>query len=347
MRAEDCFKTDVVTLSDLSQALSYGRGDNRREWEYLEQASPPEDSLPSVAEQEQEAKGDPVERSSRSPRLSSSFWSSIRNWRNSAASSDQLISSVTNILLGLGYVRRYESNHIRWKAAYRLGSSYQVEIKYLDDIETPTFVAEKPLNWVTATLLSGKTFLHSEVESDEDTNNSPHHLADHDLRIKVSTHRQLSPEESIYQSVFPPPLRHTDEGSNKALFSLDSKGNPIPRDNRVRFVRRMATRFVFDFDSPRATASARSTSDLKDGEYPPRPWIRAALSKTGTYGGDNLKDFHQEFNLSIDADPAPMWQWIHGKLSEEEMVGWLDSVLDHALLVSDALRNSSSSLVRR
>jgi hypothetical protein len=109
----------------------------------------------------------------------------------------------------------------------------------------------------------------------------------------------------------------------------------------------MATRFVFDFDSPRATASARSTSDLKDGEYPPRPWIRAALSKTGTYGGDNLKDFHQEFNLSIDADPAPMWQWINGKLSEEEMVGWLDSVLDHALLVSDALRNSSSSLVRR
>jgi RNA-dependent RNA polymerase len=338
IRAEDCFRTDVVTLNDMSHALARGRG-RRKEWEYLDHLQTssviPNDPPDPLSSHEP----NPRERLSRPPRLSSSFWNGISNWRNKTSSPDQLISALTNIFLGLGYVRHFENDHTRWKAAYRLNSSYLVEVKYLDDIKTPTLVAEKPLNWLTATLLSGESFPQSMSQSGDRNISPPHYLADHDLRLKLSTIRKLSPDESLYQSVFPPPLLG-GEGSSKALFSLDSKGNPIPRDKNVTLVQRMKTRLLFD-------STLTSPAVDRDGRHPSRPWIRAALSKTGYFAGNDLKEFNEGFNLSIDAHPLPLWRWINGELTEMEMVVWLGSVFDHVLLVSDALRNSSTTSLGR
>jgi hypothetical protein len=120
-------------------------------------------------------------------------------WRNRSVSNDQLVATIVNIFRGLGYTPRAGHEEMEtcteWKATFILSPSFIAEVKYANsDITSPSFVSEKPLNWINATLLSGQTFLPSD-----------------DLRLKVCTVNELEPDDAVYRRIFLTPSLSQDD----------------------------------------------------------------------------------------------------------------------------------------
>jgi hypothetical protein len=246
--------------------------------------------------------------------------------------SDRLVSSLTSILSSVGYVGRSQDGleTTEWKATYLCSPSYMAEIKYGSDITSPTLIAEKPLNWISATLLSGERFL--DTDPSLPPTNDADFLIDHDLRFKVQTSQALGEDHPMYQPLFPPSPSTTSSSRNRALFTLDPLGNPIPRDDKVSFIRKIKSRLIFDFASPQLPSGDDSTPH-------PELKVRAVLSNVDHFLGEGLKQIVPGYDLTLHVDVNPLLGWIEGAKSDEVILSWLEGVLDHMLLVSDTFKN--------
>lgn len=213
---------------------------------------------------------------------------------------------------------------------YQVSPSYQVYVNYINDINTPTFISERPLNWLNVTLLSGKRFLDTDV-----TALQPEVLSDHDLRIKVSTLQKLTREHPLYTCVFPSRTIESEYPEPQTLFSLDKYGNPIPRDSKVTYIRKIKSRIIFDYKIliPQNSSSSFPSCELN---------VEAVIALVDHFQGKDLEDMRTGLGLSLHVGNQPLLDWLSVKIPAQRLEEWLDQVVDHVLAVSEAIQQFPS-----
>jgi hypothetical protein len=330
INVEDCFKTSDVTLNDLTVAFARGRTGRK---EFKDSLCGPDFFSLLFSNSNSNSFSSELKEPSAKRRevrnLSASFWNSIANWRNSNVTFESLQSPLDHILLGLGYTLREskqtDCQDVTWLVSCLLSRSYATSIKYVNDIYSPVSIAERPLVWINAMLLSGQSLIQ---DPESRSRISSQILSTHDLRLKVCTMRKLEEEDHMYQSLFPPEAGdNPNPKCSKALFAVNQKGEPVPRDTKVTYIRKIISRVIYTFESP---LTGCSQDHLR---------VEAMLSTGDHFFGEDLNGKRTALTLSLHVDPKPLVLWMNNKRSNEEMSVWLDAVMDHMFIVSDAIKH--------
>jgi hypothetical protein len=70
--------------------------------------------------------------------------------------------------------------------------------------------------------------------------------------------------------------------------------------------------------------------------------VAAIISSVDHFLGDNLSGRTSGYDLALVVEVEPLLLWLDNQLSDASLLGWVDNVVDHTFLVSDAISTSIS-----
>ena len=245
---------------------------------------------------------------------------------------------------------------IVWQVTIVASASYQVEVSLSQSLEVLR-VSERPLSWVSGTILAG---VHREIDrqTEEDylspspsssacTPASPtgHDLTPtmsvlkaHDVRVKLASSRNITPEDELYLIACPGGLSPIE------IDPLTLLPIPSPRlleDYRVTFVKKLMDRTTYVYSDSEDTAGrGRIGGDIDSGEHPVKTTVN--ISRSLHFKGDGLTDVHCVGDMSLDVDISALIEYHRdGQDYSQEREGrihrFLENVNKHALEISDRI----------
>lgn len=266
--------------------------------------------------------------------LNNSFWNCIasdNNTDNSNKSEEFDLNDVekafNKAFSSVGYVSSSDkeliyselsSTDYPWKVEICASASYAAIVRLSSDMKS--FVAhERALMFVNATLLSGGHVPGNNAQNP--------FLADHDVRFKIYTTKQLSDKDMLYKTI-------TSGGDTPPVF-LDQDGSVTVRkdligdlSDRVTFARNVTFRKVMHY---------HSTS--KEYEIS----INSVLSGGSHQEGVNLTNRNPFLDLSLEVDTKILQEFLLGRCPKPILDKWISEVVEHSIMVSDSLSNYNNS----
>jgi hypothetical protein len=238
---------------------------------------------------------------------------------------------------------------IVWHVTIVASASYQVDVALSASLKVLK-VSERPLSWVSGTLLAGvDREIGRQAEEEEGplpsspspsssacTPASPTEqeltppmaiLKAHDVRAKLTSSRDISPEDDLYHVACPGGMSPIDIDPSTLL--------PVPshrlcEGHRVTFVKKLIDRTKYVF----------SDTDIVCGEHPIETTVN--ISRCLHFEGDGLTDVHCVGDMSLDVDISALIEHHregrdYSAASEERIDCFLLRVNTHALEISDRI----------
>jgi hypothetical protein len=255
-----------------------------------------------------------------------------------------------------------------WQVTIVASASYQVDVALSASLKVLR-VSERPQSWVSGTLLAGvdREVGRNTEEEDGPLPSSPSPsssactpaspteqdltppmaiLKAHDVRVKLTCSRDLSPADDLYQVACPGGMSPIDIDSTALLPTPSLR---LREGYRVTFAKKLInrTKYVFS-DAGNTVGKGRMEggididlySDVTCGEHPVETTVN--ISRCLHFEGDGLTDVHCVGDMSLDVDIRALVRHHregqeYSKAREDRRDRFLLRVNSHTLEISDRI----------
>eukprot|EP00602_Paraphysomonas_sp_CaronLab_P011516 CAMPEP_0185040852 /NCGR_PEP_ID=MMETSP1103-20130426/39433_1 /TAXON_ID=36769 /ORGANISM="Paraphysomonas bandaiensis, Strain Caron Lab Isolate" /LENGTH=352 /DNA_ID=CAMNT_0027580339 /DNA_START=278 /DNA_END=1336 /DNA_ORIENTATION=- len=259
---------------------------------------------------------------SRNGNFTSSFWSGITD---DDVNFSNVYETVKTLLSRIGYIESSDDER-KVKIQFAASLSYQASVVANTDGSIEE-VYERPLNWVSATLLTGNGGEGDGVVGHDEfplSSTASSIRRQNDIRFKVVTKKKLPTNHKLFK-------RATCNDRSPVVISesklkLSEFLQPEDRE-RVYFARNVLSRKVFEYA-------------VDDDGCPLK--VKASLEEAEHFSGRELSHCVNVISLNLDFDSRPLVEWVNRPPQPANALdAWLDAVISHAILISDLICTNS------